>query len=188
MSRQGSNENIQIVSTRNMADLFGISERRVQQLTNEGAFVRVARGEYDLRQSIHAWTDYMVRDAIGDAASHQIGEEELLDPALENALWTKRRRQKTETELAIIRGELHRSEDVKTIVGDMLASFRARLMSMPSKIAPLVIGREDISEVEKFVKDAVYEALHELKDYDPKEYYALSKDVMLLTEEEAGDV
>ena len=181
MSYQGLAEH---VTTKDLAKLFDLSERRVQQLTNEGAFHRVDRGKYHLKQSISQYIQYKVEEALETMPKAVDEDGEEIDNNIEQALWTRARREKTELEVAIIKGELHRSEDVRAITSDMLSAFRSRLMSLPSKVAPLVLPMDDLKEIEAVVKDNVHVALNELKEYDPAEYYARSSDVMFLTDEE----
>ena len=47
----------------------------------------------------------------------------------------------------------------------MVASFgrvRAKLLALPSKMAPLVVGAKTAAEAQKMLKDTVHEALDEL--------------------------
>jgi hypothetical protein len=55
------------------------------------------------------------------------------DKTTEEALWTRARRQKAELELQIMRGELHRSDDAKRVMNDMLGAFRGKLFFYPRK-------------------------------------------------------
>ncbi|QLQ21923.1 MAG: hypothetical protein HZT42_05955 [Paracoccaceae bacterium] len=101
-------------------------------------------------------------------------------------MWTRARRQKTELELQIMRGDLHRSEDVRRVMNDMLGAFRARILSIPSKFSPQLVGLTEIPPIKVVLKQAVHEALEELSDYDPMVFYDISKDKMLL--EDADEV
>lgn len=184
MSQQGLEGLPEHVTTKDLAQLFDLGERRVQQLTNEDAFHRVGRGKYDLKQSIAKYMFYKINEAMATVSRVVDDDGEEIDNSIEQALWTRARREKTELEVAIIKGELHRSEDVRAITSDMLSAFRSRLMSLPSKVAPLVLPMDDLKEIEAVVKDNVHVALNEMKEYDPAEYYARSSDVMFLTEEE----
>ncbi len=184
MSQQALNELPEFVSTSALAKLMGISERRVQQITKENGFHRVERGKYHLEKSVEKYIAYKIDEALATDKIVVDGEGEELDNGVEQALWTRARREKTELEVAIIKGELHRAVDVRAINSDMLSSFRSRLMSLPSKVAPLVLPMDDLKEIESVVKENVHVALNELKEYDPQEYYARSSDVMYLTEEE----
>jgi phage terminase Nu1 subunit (DNA packaging protein) len=96
--------------------------------------------------------------------------EAAVDPKdLQKELTRLRRAQadKTELEVREYRGELHRAEDVEDVWTEMLSNFRARILAVPTKLAPQILGIEDLKEMQKALKDAVYEALQELSEYDP---------------------
>ena len=70
-----------------------------------------------------------------------------------------------EAELAEQRGELHRASIVQKIWGERNVNIRAKLLSIPTKISPELVGK-DLLTIQAKLKDAVYEALEELADYD----------------------
>jgi len=178
LARKDLIDDSNIISTKKFSEILGVSTRRIQQLADDNALVRVGRGQYDLSQSIKKYIEYQIEKAMPD---------EELDNAIETALWTKARREKTELEVQIIKGELHRSEDVKRVMNDMLMAFRQRTLSLPSKLAPQVVMIEDIQVIKDTLKIGVIELLNELKDYDPAVFYEISKDKMFLNEEEAEE-
>lgn len=177
MARKDSEKNTYIVTTAEISEIFGISTRRVQQLAKDGVFVRVGHGQFDLPASVNSFIEYRLDDTK---------DEGVLDKSTEEAMWTRARRQKTELELQIMRGDLHRSEDVRRVMNDMLGAFRARILSIPSKFSPQLVGLTEIPPIKVVLKQAVHEALEELSDYDPMVFYDISKDKMLL--EDADEV
>jgi len=66
-----------------------------------------------------------------------------------------------ELELAERRGEMIRVEDVVPIVADELANVRSRLMAMPGRLAPGLVGR-DAEAIEAAISSEVSAALSEL--------------------------
>jgi phage terminase Nu1 subunit (DNA packaging protein) len=165
-----------VVTTAEISEIFGLSDRRVQQLVKEGALVKVSRGKYDLKASVQRYIEYIKEQA-------QKTEEEL-DLTKEKTLLTRANRQKVELELQIMRGELHRSEDVRRVMNDMLGAFRARILAIPSKVAPRLIAQTNAAVIQNIVRNEVYEALQELSEYDPHMFYAHSKDKLALGNEE----
>ena len=178
MSSKGLKENQYIVTTKQISEILGLSTRRIQQLATENALVKASRGKFDLPSSITTYINYLVEKEKPDSE---------LDKYEEEALWTRARRQKTELELQIMKGELHRSEDVKRVMNDMLGGFRARLLSLPSKTAPQILGKTEIPAIKEILKESVYEAMNELSDYDPHVFYDYSKDKLYLDEEEGAE-
>lgn len=171
LSDKGTTENKYVVTTKEMSEILNLSPRRIQQLTKEGALVRVAHGKYDLPSSIQAYIEYL----------NDTPEEEL-DKTREEALWTRARRKKAELELQIMKGEVHRSEDVEAVMNDMLASFRAQMLVIPGKVAPQLVAMTDAEVIKNTVKSYIYEALQELSDYDPDVFYAKSKDKLSISD------
>lgn len=178
LSANNLKENKYVVTTKEISEILNLSPRRIQQLTKDGALVRVAHGKYDLPSSIQSYIEY----------SNEVPEEEL-DKTKEEALWTRARRKKAELELKIMKGEVHRSEDVESVMNDMLSSFRAQMLVLPGKIAPLVLGQTELEVIKSTIKKFIYEALQELSDYDPDIFYAKSNDRLSVDDdiEEKGE-
>ena len=88
----------------------------------------------------------------------------------EKYLHERAKRQKTELQLGQMKGELHSADAVRTVMTDMLSNFKAQLLAMPTKAAPTLIGRSEISVIEDLLKDEVQAILMELKDYNPSDF------------------
>ena len=70
-----------------------------------------------------------------------------------------------------MKGELHKADDVKTVMMDMLVAFKTRVMAIPSKVAPTLENR-DAAYIKRRLTNEVMEVLNELKDYNPKAFYS----------------
>ena len=70
-----------------------------------------------------------------------------------------------EAELAEKRGELHRASAVVKVWTDNVMNAKTRLLAIPTKIAPELIG-QDVQTTQAKLKAAIYEALRELAGYD----------------------
>ena len=92
------------------------------------------------------------------------------DLEVERTRLTKWQADKTELEVAVLRGELIPSEIVQRVWSGMVISFRSRVMSIPTKSAHSVLGAVNVAEAEAVLKKLVNEALEELSEYDPKAY------------------
>lgn len=78
--------------------------------------------------------------------------------------------EKTELEVETIKGNLIPSENVESVVNNMVSSFRAKMLSLPTKAAPSVVQMADVAEAENLLRDYVYEALTELSEYESEKY------------------
>lgn len=134
----------QLVKADVIAQIFGVSVRRVQQLTQEGICltVRTAEGgarRYDLVPTIQVYIKYLSDKAYGKSSSEK--ESEL-------------KQKKLEAEIALkdSQGELHRLrtaiaagkyisvEDVKLDYSKFFVVFKKFAMAIPSRIAGLIAG------------------------------------------------
>lgn len=72
-----------------------------------------------------------------------------------------------ELELAKVRGELVIAADVVNAWIDTLSSLKAKMISLPSKGAPLVAAEDNAGVCQNILDELVREALEELSNYDP---------------------
>lgn len=87
-----------------------------------------------------------------------------LDITVERARVAKEQADKLEMENAVRRGELIEREDVDRGLGEVAMRVRARLLSLPSKAAPMVAGRA-AQECETVLTTVANEALTEIAGY-----------------------
>ena len=73
-----------------------------------------------------------------------------------------------ELELAKVRGELVVAEDVVKAWDDVLAALKGKLLSIPTKAAPVVSSEPEAGSCQKILEDLINEALEELSNYEPK--------------------
>ena len=117
-------------------------------------------GEYDLEQIRTAYIKRLRESAAGRATS---GTLNLAD---ERARLSKEQADAKEMENAIERGELVYIEDVAKRFEEGLSKVRAKLLSIPTKIAPEAAAAEDAKEVQRLIEGAIVEALNELVGLD----------------------
>lgn len=59
-------------------------------------------------------------------------------------------------------GELLEAEEVKQLWAEQVAIAKGRMLALPARLAPAVIGVGDLRTIEGLIRDAIYEALTEL--------------------------
>jgi hypothetical protein len=73
--------------------------------------------------------------------------------------------------VAVIEGKLIPTDQVESTWVSYAANCRGKLLTIPNKVSHLVLASEDFNEVEKIIKNSIYEALEELaNDPIPREY------------------
>lgn len=156
-----------VVNTKVLANIFGLTERRVRQLVEEGVIDRIGHGRYDLQDTLKKYIAFLRIAASAEVDSSKVKEN--LD--YEKFLHERAKREKAELELAHIKGELHHSADVEKVMNDMLGAFRSKLLALPAKLAPLLIAQNTVATIQDMLQNEIYEALNELSDYDPILFY-----------------
>lgn len=157
------------VNSATLEKIIGVSDRRIRQLAEEGIIVRTAKGRYKLMESAR---NYILSLKVSMEASGADLPDGKLDLEEEKAIHERVKRQISELKLQTMRGELHKALDVERVMTDMLVSVKAKLLSMPTKLAPLLVARENADYIRTLINKEVLEALNELKDYNPKEFYS----------------
>ena len=168
------------VNIATLEKMIGVSDRRIRQLAEEGIVVRAAKGRYKLKDSI---MNYILTLKVAMEAAGTDSPDGELDLEEEKAIHERVKRHISELKLQVMKGELHRSGDVERVMTDMLVSIRARLLAMPTKLAPLLVARNDVGYIRTALNREVLDALNELKDYNPKDFQG---DDFVSDEEEAG--
>lgn len=80
---------------------------------------------------------------------------------------TSAQAEKVGLEVEVLKGNLVPADEIEDFLNRMFGAFKARCLSLPTKAAPSVIGVTEVLEVEEIIKEYIYEALAELKDYEP---------------------
>lgn len=155
------------VSASVLGDIFGVKDRRVRQMAEEGILERAAKGRYNLVDSLKNYILALKVAAEGAGIDDPDTDINIDD---EKALHERVKRHISELKLRTMKGELHKSADVERVMSDMLAAFRTRILAIPSKTAPVLEDR-DASYIKDRLLAECTEALSELKDYDPQAFY-----------------
>lgn len=173
---KGDNEGVKLtdvesltVSAAVLGDIFGVSDRRIRQMAEEGIISRVAKGRYNFKESVK---NYILSLKLAADASTSENPDGELDFNEEKALHERVKRHISELKLQTMKGELHKAEDVQKVMTDMLTAFKTRILNIPAKASPLLANRSEVGYIKDVLMKEVLEALNELKEYDPKMFYS----------------
>lgn len=171
-----------VVNTVAISKMFNVTERRVRQLVEEGVISRVGHGRFDLVDTVSKYVTFL------KLASEGLDENDISE-SLEFEKWLheKAKREKAEIELAHIKNEVHRSEEVEKVMNHMIMAFRSKMLSLPTKVALMLVNKEDPKYIESILERNVHEALIELANYDPSLFVELVEDERDLVEVDEGD-
>lgn len=115
-----------ILTTSQLADLLGLTERRVNQLASESVLNRVSPGKFDGATSIQSYIKSISAKAESKAAA--------LDADKELARLRKEQADALEMKNAITRRELIPAEDVEREWSDIVRKIRSGVLAMTSRI------------------------------------------------------
>lgn len=150
-----------------IANLFGVTARRIQQLTQDGV-LPVDKGggyrNYLLYDSIRKYTKYLSDKAYGKART-------------ENEAALKNQKLKAEIALKESQGELHRLrtdiaagkyisvEEAKLDYSKFMIVLKKNIMSIPNKVAGRIVGCVEPVEVRQIEADIQNELTSLLRDF-----------------------
>jgi len=139
--------------------LLDLTPARISQLTSQGVIPRQERNRYEIVPVVRAYIRFL-RDRTVRGDVH--GD----DYSTYRTRLTKARAEMAEKENAQLDSKLIPADDAKDAWTAMVANARARLLSIPNKIAPLVCAAETINEAREIIKIEIYEALNELANVE----------------------
>lgn len=139
--------------------VLGIEEDEITALTRRGA-IKAGLAENGL---------YIIEEAAREiiaAMKQPGGRQKSADYTSERARLMRVRRQSAEYDLGLREKELHRTEEIELVISKILVSFKAKIRSIPSRVAPQCAKLTNREEIFDLLKQVTDEALQELSDID----------------------
>ncbi len=140
-----------VESQQALADELEVDRRSIIRWSREGGAPRKVKGKYD----VAAWKRWM--EDAGKLSSHSAAPPSPMKAELEIRK-LKLQCDRLESENKIRMGQYHLNTDCQLWVGKAMTSVRTVLLSLPSKMAPVVEMRSK-EECEPLLRDAIDEAL-----------------------------
>lgn len=140
--------------TAELARLLGITQRRVQQLTEMKVITRQPEG------------DFLLPEAIAEFYGFKYKTDESVDYMAEKALHEKAKRELAEMEVRKRQWELFEAADIKEVMTNMLVNFRTQFLGLPDKMSPQLANRS-AGEINALLNQEITAELVEVKDYAP---------------------
>lgn len=150
-----------LVDVGRVAQALNLHERRVQQLVKEG-LPREGRGQYDAVKCMLWYVRYL----------QALIEKKAVSLAPSGAVYASEREERVrllradadmrEIELAKERSQLVAIEDVEKEMTDLVLTTKARMMAIPPRIAPELLGETSRVMIQAKLEKAFKEALSHL--------------------------
>lgn len=146
------------VTQQALADLTGKTLRTVQMINQnmpDGGklFVKGEDGRLDAALFVQRWVAYRVGE--------EKEEEGKLDLDQVKAQHELKKMEKTELNLAIQRGKLVDTDDVRALWGDIITTARNKLLYIPASIAQRLVMLEDPVEIKEMLDKEIRTALEQ---------------------------
>lgn len=137
------------VKTDIIADMFGVSVRRVQQLTQEGIIKTIdtpSGKRYDMNATIKSYISYLSNKAYGREKTDK--ESELKAQKMQAEIELKKVQQEMQQmKIDISNGKYIKVEQAKADYQKFIVVLRRLLLSVPSRVAGYLNGQIDPSAV-----------------------------------------
>ncbi len=139
-----------------IAKLFNRTARRVQQLARDGIIPKPENGKYHLPSCVQGYIKHL---------QSQLSEKPE-DKAREQLLQLKC--EQLSLKIKATNKESLPTDQVVAIWSDMLLKFRASILAIPYRSAPMLVNLDDLKEIEQIQTSLLNEALLELQEFDPR--------------------
>ena len=163
-----------------IAKLFGVTDRRVQQLAKEGVIPAVQRKPYkfDLLPTVQAYIKYLSEKANGREQKDTDTVQAEADKLRAEADLKQSKAKIAEMHLQELEGTMHRSEDVEAMTNDLVYTVRSMVMALPGRLAMDVVQVKTAAEASALIRTECNKILEELAGYkyDPEAYQRRVRD------------
>lgn len=155
------------MTKKQLAEVAGYSYRRLHDIDRdlpEGKklFVQSEGGKYDLAIFVQKWVEYNVANETCDN----------LDLDMVKAKHEVIKTQKTELEVARIRGQLIDVQDARKLWGDIANAVTQNLIHLPEKVAPMLQMLDNVEVISDIIDTEIRKVLEAIADTPLPDYAA----------------
>lgn len=177
----------QSVSSREFSHVVGVDYAGIRQLcidkvlpAEKAHLGATARWEMKLGPAVRAYIRYKVSQASGSAKDADLTSSRMRRfRALADY---------DEIRVALVKGELHRSEDVAAVLTDDYGQVKSTLLNMPARVSRRVAGKSSLPEIQEIIEEEIDLAIAALKPYDPNNFYSRNPEQSLLLDGQLGEL
>ena len=171
MSKETEDFEKLLVSSKTLEALFGVKDRTIRDLAERGIIKRDSHGRYLFWDSARSYITALKVANAGKTNQNVDDKGKNIDLDEEKAQHEHIKRQITEIELQLIKGQVHKAEDVEAVMTDMFTKFRSKMTALPAKMARKLEGKSKV-EIQKILKTEIDNALVELASYNAADFYS----------------
>ena len=141
-----------------ISKLLLLTERRVQQLVKEGVIPKTERNRYELAPAVQGYIRYLQERMVGNTAQP-------LDYQNEKSRLVRIQADKAQIELDHMNQTLVTTSEVAKEWESILNDMKSKILSIPTKAAPLVRDETNTSVIMDILQSFIDETLEELSNY-----------------------
>ena len=158
-----------------IAVLFGLTARRVEQLTADGILptVKVEKQgrQYEFIPTIQRYVKHLQERATGRDAKKTVEDKESakLDAEIR---YKEAKADKAQLEADELKGKMHRADDVEALTTDLILSIRSDLLALPGRLAVDICRAKNPADASNIIREEIYHVLDNMTrySYDPAKY------------------
>jgi terminase small subunit / prophage DNA-packing protein len=142
------------MTTSDLSDLFGLSQRAVRDLSARGIITPVRRGRFELAASVRGYVEH-----LRSVASGRGGEVAVLELSAERAKLAHEQTIGHQLKNAALRRELVEADQVRSEWATLLRTIRAGMLAVPSRCQQRLahLTAADVAVIDREVRDALTE-------------------------------
>lgn len=155
------------MTQKQLGELVGRTDRQLRNIDKEQPddkklFVRSGGSKCDAALFVQRWCELMVERATKGSADLDVvkARHEII------------KTQKTQLEVMRMRGDLIDVQDVKKLWGDIANTIMQSMLHLPSTIAPMVRGLDNIEVINSIINSEIRRVLEALSETPLPEYAA----------------
>lgn len=137
--------------------VIGVSSRRYRQLAADNIVPPITKGEIDILKACKAMLEYY-RKLIAGTGSLSLTDERIR--------LTKINADQKQLNYDKDRGKLIHVDIAMFLWGQVLMRVRQKILAVPVKLPPLIIGEDSITIMKEVIENFMHEVLTELSDVD----------------------
>ena len=147
------------VTQKELADALGLTTRWVRQLASDnGIFTPKPDKKYNLAECVQEYIDFKLESTDKGGSDREF--------LLEKAWHEEAKRKITQMKLARMKRETFDASDVEDVWAELILNFKEELQSVPHKLAPMIIGVDDMTEIARMFENEINTALLALSNFD----------------------
>ena len=177
-------DGILVCSSKNLAEMYGVSERQIYNHVENGTAIKIGANKFDCVKSV---SNYIGKLREAEEIRKQTPEEIKNATEYVKLGHEKLKSRKTELHVLQLEGKLHYEEDVKALWDNSIIAAKSRLAAIGVKLAPQLKGETDEGVIKEFIDREVYEALKEVSEYNANDFVRELSDQLDDDEEEDSE-